>query len=114
MPLSWQLPGGWVRYAEAPEQAAKRKIMEFLGIPFSKMKCITYTNNLFVDGFHSISLYFQLNCLNALDVNLQENKHCSDWQWVDWYDLPKPIFFPLQLLKNTGIDPFFGNNGLSD
>ena len=103
---SWQLPGGWLRYAEQPEQAVTRKIREFSGMVCNEATFITYTNNLFSDGLHSVSLYFQLDCLNAEALDLSLNKHCSDWSWVDWYDLPEPLFLPLRLLKQSGYEPF--------
>lgn len=103
---SWQLPGGWLHYAEQPEQAVSRKIREFSGMVCNEAQFITYTNNQFSDGLHSISLYFQLDCLNAEVVDLSLNQHCSDWSWVDWYDLPKPLFLPLLLLKQSGYEPF--------
>jgi ADP-ribose pyrophosphatase YjhB (NUDIX family) len=103
---SWQLPGGWIRYEESPENTVSRKISEFPGLKGSAAKLITYTNNQFENGFHSISLYFQAECLNAEAIDLNKNKHCSDWSWVHWYDLPEPLFLPLMLLKQTGFEPF--------
>lgn len=103
---SWQLPGGWLHYAESPDQAVVRKIHQFPGMLCNGAKFITYTNNLFSAGQHSISLYFQMDCLNAVDFDLTQNKHCSDWLWADWYDLPEPLFLPLKLFKESGYEPF--------
>ena len=103
---SWQLPGGWIRYQESPELAVLRKIEEFPGLKCNPAKFITYTNNQFDNGLHSISLYFQAECLNTEAVDVQKNQHCSDWSWVHWYDLPHPLFEPLMLLKQSGFEPF--------
>lgn len=108
MPGCWQLPGGWLHYGESPEQGVARKILEFPGMQCDAAKFVTFTSNLFEDGRHSISAYFQMCCVNPGIVDLQKNKHCSDWFWADWYDLPQPLFLPLQLLKESGFEPFIG------
>ena len=107
-PGSWQLPGGWLNYREQPEQAVARKIAEFPRMACSAPGFVGYTNNLFEGGLHSLSLYFQINCLNAERIDLGLNKHCSDWFWADWYDLPNPLFLPLSQLKKSGYVPFGG------
>ena len=103
---SWQLPGGWVGYLETPQKSAIRRLHEFSGLQHSPLKFITYTDNRFDTGLHSISLYFHTHCQNADQVNLHTNKHCSDWLWADWYDLPQPLFLPLERLLQSGYDPF--------
>ena len=103
---SWQLPGGWVHYAESPEQAAHRIIHEFEGIHYDTLQFQTLTDNHFEEGLHSVSLYYQTQCMNPEHLELRNNQHCSDWSWVDWYDLPHPLFLPLQLLTQSGYAPF--------
>lgn len=105
MVASWQLPGGWMHYGESPQQAALRKLNEFNGLLCDEMVFKTYTDNQFQHGLHSVTLYFQTNCLNPDTVILVNNKHCSDWVWGDWYDLPQPLFLPLSLLKQSGYEP---------
>ena len=106
LPLSWQLPGGWLHYAESPEQAVQRLQQQFIGLQCDDGKLVAYSNNLFDDGLHSISLYFQVKCHNGLVLDLHQNNDCSDWMWADWYHLPEPLFLPLQKLKETGFTPF--------
>jgi 8-oxo-dGTP diphosphatase len=106
MPQSWQLPGGWLHYSESPLQAVHRLQHKFYGLEFTSAELVSYTNNLFDDGLHSVSLYFQMACLNVADVDLQGNQDCSDWMWADWYDLPQPLFLPLQKLKQSDYEPF--------
>jgi 8-oxo-dGTP diphosphatase len=106
MAQSWQLPGGWLHYQESPLQAVQRLQHQFPGMHCGRAGLVSHTSNLFEDGTHSVSLYFQMQCLNADDVDLQRNQDCSDWMWVDWYDLPKPLFLPLQLLKQSSYSPF--------
>ena len=103
---SWQLPGGWLRHGETPEQAVERKVAEFPGMQCTPADFQTITNNRFADGLHSVSLYYRMNCGNADIVNLNANQHCSDWFRADWYDLPDSLFLPLSLLKSSGYQPF--------
>ena len=106
---SWQLPGGWLRAGEDPVMAVARKLADFSGLNCDKTRFVTYTNNLFESGLHTISLYFELNCLNADTVELNLNQDCGDWFWADWYDLPQPLFYPLQLLIESGYVPLGGH-----
>ncbi|MDJ0834652.1 MAG: NUDIX domain-containing protein [Gammaproteobacteria bacterium] len=105
MQHSWQLPGGWLRGAESPPQAAMRNIAGFTNLHYDKLEFVTYTDNQFADGLHSVSLYFQTNCLNPATVRLS-NAQCNDWYWADWFDLPEPLFLPLRILKQSGYKPF--------
>ena len=105
MPGSWQLPGGWVQHFESPQQAALRIIADFSNIQYDKLRFVTYTDNQFEQGLHSVSLYFQTNCLNPANLKLG-NAQCDDWQWADWLDLPEPLFLPLRILKQAGYKPF--------
>ena len=102
---SWQLPGGWLGHGETLEQAVQRKVAEFPGMVCDEPVFQTVTNNRFDDGLHSVSLYFQMACLNADDIDIKANKHCSDWFWADWYDLPDFLFLPLSLLRESGWSP---------
>jgi 8-oxo-dGTP diphosphatase len=106
MLLSWQLPGGWLLYGESPKQAVYRLLHKFEGLKYSEAELVSYTNNVFENGLHSVSLYFQMECLNAAEIDLQANQDCSDWKWADWYDLPQPLFLPLKKLKQSSYTPF--------
>ena len=106
MPGSWQLPGGWLHHGETCEQAVTRKVEEFPNMICDQPRFVTYTNNRFAQGLHSVSLYFEMRCLSADQINLEQNKHCSDWFWADWYDMPDSLFLPLSLLKSSGYQPF--------
>lgn len=106
MPQSWQLPGGWLHYSESPLQAVHRLQHKFHGLECTSAELVCSTNNLFDDGLHSISLYYQMGCLNVAAIDLQRNQDCSDWMWADWYDLPQMLFLPLKKLKQSDYLPF--------
>ena len=106
---SWQLPGGWVFEGESPVQAAQRQIQKFPDIICGDLECVSYSNNIFESGLHTLSLYFQTQCLSLDDVNIRLNKDCKNWIWVEWTALPDRLFLPLQNLVDSGFDPNFNN-----
>ena len=103
---SWQLPGGWLHLAEAPEQAVARQLEGFSGADFSQPQFVAYTNNVFTPDMHSLSLYFMSECIADKRWPSLLNADCSDWRWACWDDLPEPLFLPLQLLRQSGYNPF--------
>ncbi len=102
---SWQLPGGWLYFSETPEQAVHRQLLQFEGIKVDNLQFVTYTNNLFDEFTHSLSLYFMVDCLNNNPQRLVNNKNGTDWAWAEWSNLPEPLFLPLLLLKKSGFNP---------
>ncbi|MBC8212136.1 MAG: NUDIX domain-containing protein [Gammaproteobacteria bacterium] len=102
---SWQLPGGWIHLGESPEQAVLRLLTEFNGGRFTPAQFITYTNNLFDQNTHSLTLYFVTECIDGDQLDLMQSSRCSDWFWADWSSLPQPLFLPLELLRQTGFRP---------
>jgi len=103
---SWQLPGGWIRFGETPEQTVQRHLSLFQPLCFGESKFVTFTNNVFDRDTHSLSLYFMVDCLNADQQTLLIDGHYSDWLWAHWNELPQPLFLPLHLLKESGFNPF--------
>lgn len=102
MPGSWQLPGGWLHFTETPEQAVTRHLQQFTGLLTGKSSFLTFTNNLFDEYTHTLSLYFMVDCLNK-DPQMMLNNTKGDWIWADWNNLPEPLFLPLHLLKQSEI-----------
>ncbi len=106
MAHSWQFPGGWIKHGESPEQAVTRVASMFPALEHEAPQFETFTSNLFENGLHSVSLYFSLPVSNADSIDLTLNHDCDDWMWVDWYDLPRPLFLPLDLLNRSGYSPY--------
>ncbi len=101
----WQLPGGWIRHGETPQQAIGRQIAAFGAIQCEEPRFVGFSNNLFDDGLHSISLYFEAACTAPPPAGdaLKQNTACRDWQWARWNALPQPLFLPLQRLTESGF-----------
>jgi ADP-ribose pyrophosphatase YjhB (NUDIX family) len=100
---SWQLPGGWLRCGSTPQQALQAQIVGFTGMRVGQARFAAITDNHFDDELHTISLYYQLPCLNPNELDLSQNKACDEWCWAEWGNLPEPLFLPLYVLKQSGF-----------
>ena len=104
--FEWQLPGGWIEAGESPEQAARREVHEETGLQLEELRFVGITSNVFSAHKHTISLYFEAECLDARPLLPGENSKCYGWHWKDWADLTEDLFLGLQLLKQTDYQPF--------
>jgi 8-oxo-dGTP diphosphatase len=104
---AWQLPGGWIEVGESPQQAGRREVSEETGLSLGEMHFICFTNNVFSAHKHSISLYFQAECVDRGALVASENEKCYGWEWKRWADVNDNLFLPLRLLKQTDYRPFY-------
>ena len=100
-PVSWQLPGGFMKAGESVFEAANRLAWQKASITIQSLQPGPYTNNVFPDlGFHSVTLYV----LARPASDQIGNKPAPGWQWFDLDNLPHPLFLPLQLLLDQQDD----------
>ena len=104
--FAWQLPGGWIRTGESPEQTAKREVREETGLELRSIRFVAYTNNIFSSEDHSISLYFEAECSNPDEMRVCEPLKCEQWTWMNWQDVPENLYLPLELLRESDYQPF--------
>lgn len=104
--FAWQLPGGWIRMGEPADTTARREVREETGLELKSTRFVTYTNNIFTPQNHSISLYFEAECSNPEVMRVCEPYKCEQWTWMDWQDAPDNLYLPLELLRNSGYQPF--------
>jgi 8-oxo-dGTP diphosphatase len=102
----WQLPGGWIEMGESPHQAARREVVEETGLLLRDLSFVGTTSNVFSAYKHSISLYFEAECVNEDSLIVAERQKCSDWEWKCWAEVSENLFLPLRLLKQTEYRPF--------
>jgi 8-oxo-dGTP diphosphatase len=103
---TWSFPGGHLEFGESPEQCAVREVEEETGLHISDVSKLTFTNDIFPkENKHYITLFVTAVCKNG-DPQLLEPQKCAEWKWVEWNNLPRPLFTPIENLIKEGINPF--------
>jgi 8-oxo-dGTP diphosphatase len=108
--FEWQLPGGWIEAGESPQQAACREVFEETGLELRDPRFVGITSNVFSTHSHSISLYYEAECVNQDSLIVARSEKCQDWEWRQWNALTGELFLPLCLLRQTGYQPFVEND----
>lgn len=91
-PGTWSVPGGWQEIGETFEQASKREIAEEVGCEIKNVRFGALTNNYFPEeGVHSVSV-FTLSDWASGEPKILEPDKCEELRWVDFSDLPSPLF----------------------
>lgn len=100
------LPGGHLEFGETPEQCAIREVFEEAGIGISNAVRVAFTNDILEkEQKHYVTLYIASDYAGG-DVRVMEPDKCEEWRWVDWDDLPRPLFIPIENLLRQGYSPF--------
>ena len=99
-------PGGHLEMNESLFDAVKREVFEEAGIQIDNIKFFTVTNDIRKkDVTHYITLFFMCDYASGTVTNMEPHK-CAGWMWVDWKNLPSPLFLPIKNLLKQKLDPF--------
>lgn len=79
-----------------------------------KLEFVTVTNNLFLDEpkpAHYVTIFMRAGMKDPDQVpQTVEPDKCEGWGWYEWDDLPKPLFWPLEKMVQSGFSPFPDSN----
>lgn len=100
----WAFPGGHLEFSETPHACASRELLEETGLNALRILPGPWTNNVFADGQHYVTLFMVVTEFTGTPAVLEPHK-CENWEWFAWDNLPQPLFAPVQTLVNSvGIE----------
>ena len=103
---TWSFPGGHLEFNEELEDAARREVLEETGIKIKNIRIGTFTNDIFErEGKHYITL-FLISEHDSGEPEIMEPESCEKWEWIEWNDMPEPLFIPIQNLLKQNFNPF--------
>lgn len=103
---TWQLPGGHLEFNETWEECAKREVAEESGLEIKGVRFGAATNDIFrQENKHYITIFMLADYVTG-EPQVKEPNRCAGWRWVEWQDMPRPLFMPLETIYERGFNPF--------
>lgn len=103
---TWSFPGGKLDYGEEIFTCAEREVFEEANICIHNLILGPYTNDIFKeDKLHYVTLYVIADYKSGIVERMEPNK-CLEWRYVNWDDMPKPLFLPIENLLKQEFNPF--------
>lgn len=102
---TFALPGGHLDFGESWEECAAREVKEETGLSIHNLKFAYVTNTVMRDEIrpsHYVTIFMRGELVdpNAVPENMEPEK-CDGWEWVEWPNMPQPVFRPLQSLIDS-------------
>lgn len=102
----WCPPSGHLEFREDIFDCARRETLEEAGIQVTNLRIGPFTNdNNLPYEKHYITL-FVIADYKTGDPRVMEPDKCEEWDWFEWSDLPRPLFYAMQNFVNGGYRPF--------
>jgi 8-oxo-dGTP diphosphatase len=91
---TWSIPGGHLEFGESWEQCARRETMEETGMEITNVNFLAATNDIFdTENKHYVTIWMTADW-QANEPENKEPEKMLDMQWVDFGNLPQPLFEP--------------------
>lgn len=103
---SWSLPGGHLEFKETIAAAAKREVLEELGVRIKNIEIVAATNDIFKkEAKHYITIWVKSELASGTPT-IMEPHRIAEIRWADFANLPRPLFLPWRNLKKAKPELF--------
>lgn len=96
----YSCPGGHLEFEESFEECVIKETMEEAGIEIKNIKFLSVANILKHENRQDVQVNFTADWDNGEVVD-NPNEKIGDWEWFPIEELPKPIFYPTQVLIDS-------------
>ena len=119
---SWTVMGGHVEFGETLEQTSAREVLEETGCEITDIRFGAITNDIFLaENKHYLTVWMLSNWKSG-EPEIREPDKLVELCWVDFDNLPEPLFLPWGQLKKSEfinnikqeVAKSLGRNKLSD
>jgi 8-oxo-dGTP diphosphatase len=101
----WGPPGGKLEFGEELSECADRETLEEAGIKIKNLKFSAVVNDYSKkEKWHYTSVCYVADYASGV-VTIMEPDLCSEWRWIDWNHMPKPLMGPMVRLLKEGFNP---------
>lgn len=101
----WCIPGGRLEFCEELLDGVRREVLEETGLKIKNLRLGTVVNDYSKkDKWHYASICYVAD-YDSGTTKVMEPKKCAEWRWVEWNDLPKPLFAPMETMVKEGFNP---------
>jgi 8-oxo-dGTP diphosphatase len=98
---SWALPGGHLEFGESFEDTTRREVKEESNLNIENVRFGGVTNDHFVDDHKHYVTIWMLSDWESGEVRNMEPNKCTAQSWHTFDDLPEPLFFTLNQLRDS-------------
>lgn len=101
----WSPPGGHLEAGETWASCAAREAREEVGIAISNPRLMSLTEDIdAAAGTHYITLHVEAQA-PGFEYEDREPAKQRNYRWVEWHNLPQPLFLPCENFLKQGIQP---------
>ena len=96
----YSFPGGHMEFGESFSDCVIRETLEETGVEIKNIKFQCVSNIFRHENRQDILVSFIAEWKNG-EPKIMEPEKCDEWKWYDLDNLPKPLFYPTELLIDS-------------